>query len=140
MKAAFARHFARMSQARHPFAAHAAVDEGYNAIMNGHIKAVIAAGYVVVYDIGSLWYSSAQLLIEEMVLRLGEVPGDVAAVPAMLDELARLYGCQGVVSGNAIQRPGLSRVYEKAGYMPVATRFYKEIPIERSSENNQEGG
>ncbi|CAB3697882.1 hypothetical protein LMG3458_02488 [Achromobacter deleyi] len=140
VREAFTRHFEHMTSLGHPFAAHASVDEGCEAIAQGYIKAVIAAEYVIVYDTGNLWYSSALLLFEEMVVRLGDAPGAVSEVPALLDELAGLYGCAGVISGNAIARPGLTRVYGKAGYSPVATRFYKEIPIERSSESPQEGG
>ncbi len=129
-----------MTRAGHPFAAGASVEAGCVSIAEGHVKAVIVAGYVIVYDTGCVWYSDAIFLFEEMVLRLGDAPGPVADVPALLQALAHLYGCAGVIAGNAIHRKGLTRVYEKAGYVPVATRFYKEIPIERSSESIQEGG
>lgn len=139
VREAFTRHFERSTSAQHPLAAYASVDEGCDAIAQGHIKAVIAGGYVIVYDVGSLWYSRALILFEEMVLRLGSRPRAVGDVPALLEELARLYECTAVVSGNAIARPGLTRVYERAGYWPVATRFYKGIAYGRSSQDNQEG-
>lgn len=113
--------------AGHPFAGHTDLFAGYTAIMEGRVKAVIADGYLIVYDVGPTVFTDKPILFENLVVKLGKFPGRITAVPEALEQLARNHNCIAIASGNSVGRRGLSRVYERAGFKALSTQFYKEV-------------
>jgi hypothetical protein len=84
--------------------------------------------YAILFDIGSPWHTSKKLLIEEFVLRFRREYGNaVDGAVAQLDELARALGCAAVAAGDT-QVGLMSPRYVAAGFQPLGTQFYKEIP------------
>lgn len=96
------------------------------AVLEGRIGAVLCDGYLLVYDYGNQWYSEKPVLIEQMLLRVSDRAGKFDDVVGVMKQLAVHHGCEGIVSGNAVSRPGLSRLYERAGFRQVGTTFYRE--------------
>ncbi|WP_152554792.1 hypothetical protein [Bordetella bronchiseptica] len=123
----FQEHRERSLAAGLPLARLCEPEEGLASIRSGIVQAVIADGYLIVYDIGETWHSTSRFLFEEMVLRLPGRPGSLARVPRVLDGLAREHGCDAIVAGNGIGRAGMSAVYGRAGFQPAAVRFIKEM-------------
>lgn len=118
---------AAQAELGHPFAIHADLFAGYESIMEGKVKAVIAEDYLIVYDVGPTVFTNKSILFENLVVKLGKFPGRITAVPEALDQLARKHNCVAIASGNSVGRRGLSRVYERAGFKPLSTQFYKEV-------------
>jgi hypothetical protein len=99
---------------------------GWEAIEQGATPAVIVDSYLVVYEVGSPWYVTAPLLLEQLVLRLDPTPGNYSSVLNALDALATHHKCVGVVAGNSVGRRALTRAYERGGYTVAAIQLIKE--------------
>lgn len=81
---------------------------------------VIDNAYLIVYDVGSTWYSDMKYLEELMVLRIG--PGSsFAAVCLTLEYLAAKNGCEDIHVGGALAHSGraITRLYQRAGFEEV---------------------
>lgn len=125
---AFRGHYSSSLAAGRALAASCDPEEAFRSIESGAVQAVIADGYVIVYDFGQMWHSPVQVLFEELILRLpGFPPGNLSRAIEVLEKLAALHDCAAVAAGNGIGRRGLSGAYERAGYRPVAVRLYKEM-------------
>lgn len=124
---AFEQHLQTSTERAHPWAKSASIAAGMRAVIEGRIGAVLFSGYALIYDYGKQWYSDKPVLLEQMLLRISDGPGDFTAVVTTMQKLARLHGCAGIVSGNSVSRPGLTRLYERAGFQSIGRTFYKEV-------------
>ncbi|OZI20061.1 hypothetical protein CAL26_21135 [Bordetella genomosp. 9] len=124
---AFKRHYDDSLYAGHPYAKLVDFDYGWQTINNGDVAAALTHGYLVVYDITPTWYCPHNLFIEQMVLRVEDRPGFLRRVIAAMEDEARRWGCAGIATGDAMGI-AMSAAYRRAGYSPVVSQFYKELP------------
>ena len=79
-------------------------------------------------DVGSPWHTSKRVLIEEIVIRFRRVyENSVDSAIAQLADIARQHGCVAVAAGDT-QIGLMAPRYIAAGFQPLGTQFYKEIP------------
>lgn len=125
----FARHISSSKDSSIPWAKFADADVAMESIDSGRVEALIVDNYVLVYVHGCDWYCTEKVLVEQMLINM--YPWDVGnfrAVLACLDALAAEHGCKSIVTGNGINRPGLARLYQGAGYVRANEFYLKEVP------------
>lgn len=84
--------------------------------------------YAILVDVGSPWHTTKLVLFEEIIIRYQRVYGhDVSEAVAQLDSIARQHGCVAVAAGDT-QVGLMAPRYLAAGFEPLGTQFYKEIP------------
>jgi hypothetical protein len=82
----------------------------------------------ILVDVGSPWHTSKRVLIEEIIVRFRRDYGNkVEGAIAQLDVIAKAFGCVAVAAGDT-QIGLMSPRYLAAGFQPLGTQFYKEIP------------
>lgn len=82
----------------------------------------------ILVDVGSPWHTSKQVLIEEIIVRFRRDHGNtVESAIEQLSVLAREFGCVAVAAGDT-QIGLMAPRYLAAGFQPLGTQFYKEIP------------
>lgn len=101
-------------------AAHGYIDPDTMIESLRHRKhAYIVDGYLVVYELGTPWYATDDVLFiaEQLVLRIA-VSGDFAAIPAFLERKGREAGCQMAIAGTALARSdkALASLYNSSGF------------------------
>lgn len=89
-------------------------------------RAVINDGYMILFDIGSPWYTPRRFLIEELILRIGPSIDGVRGAIRCLDELARLHECCAVAAGDT-QVGYMVPHYEAEGFHVLGQQLFKEI-------------
>ena len=83
--------------------------------------------YAIKVDVGSPWYTSKPLLIEEIILRFRKDFGNhVSSAIQQLDAIAKEKGCVAIAAGDT-QIGLMSQHYHAEGYSPIGTQFFKEI-------------
>ena len=122
----FARHISQSRELGIPWAKFADADKAMESIEEGRVESVIVDGYVLVYVYGCDWYCTENVLVEQMLIKLGK-HGRFSSVLACLDSLAVEHGCKSIVTGNGINRPGLARLYQGAGYVRANEFYLKEV-------------
>lgn len=107
----------------HPFVSPGSTDLVIERLINGDLRAAFIEGYLLVYDVGASWCSTQPLLYEFLLVRA--LPGGSFedAVTGMRI-IAQLNECSGVLSGNGVLRPGLARLYERAGAVKHAETYF----------------
>lgn len=107
---------------------HVDVGRVLTSILNGDNEAALVDGFLVVYNVGTTWYSDQRMLEEIMVLRVYP-GGDFYNVPKYLEAKAKEHGCAMVAVGTALARsdPALVKMYEKAGYHVAAVQLTKTL-------------
>jgi hypothetical protein len=95
-------------------------------------RAWIADGYLVLYDIGSDWYTDKVYLIEQLILKVYKTDEPVTTAIAFLEQRARLHGCVMVAAGDT-QVGYMTPKYQAAGYSVLGTQLYKEIAWDSSA-------
>lgn len=90
--------------------------------------AYIVGGYLVVYEIGTPWYSKELFLHELLVLRLYR-QGDFRVVPTFLASEAREAGAVVACAGTALALSdrALASLYHRSGFKTEALSLTKEI-------------
>lgn len=104
------------------------------AVALGHLIVRSALGYLWVYgdfailvDVGSPWYTTKQVLIEEIIIRFRRgYRNTVESAVAQLDVLARDFACVAVVAGDT-QLGIMTPRYLAAGFTSLGTQLYKDI-------------
>lgn len=89
-------------------------------IVEHQVQSVIVdEAYLIVYDVCEPWYSEEVILVELMILRIGE-GSSFDAVVDMMDDLAEEYNttCTHVGSAFARSPRALSRLYSRRGFIP----------------------
>ncbi|MEJ1593524.1 hypothetical protein SMA75_20230 [Escherichia coli] len=100
----------------------------FGHVREGHSKAVLADGYAVIFAVSPPWWNLDRLALEEMlVIRVADGPGNIRAVPRILDALAAHYKVDVVCVGDALTADDrLSRFYQRQGFVPEANQLIKE--------------
>jgi len=88
-------------------------------------EAYVGHGCLLLVSVQEPWYSDTVVLCEEFILAI-EPNANLRAVIKFLDQLARGRNADMILSGNTLQDPRLSRLYQRAGYRHVTDQFYKE--------------
>lgn len=84
--------------------------------------------FAILVDVGSDWYTSKRYLIEQLIWRVSRDHGNtVDSAIEKLDFIARLHGCVAVAAGDT-QVGYMAPRYLAAGFQPLGTQYYKEIP------------
>lgn len=97
-------------------------------IRNGSVRhLLIDETYVLVYDVGSPWYSREVMIEEMLVVRLATGTGTIDGVVSVLVALAAVHGAQGIAAGNSLARypRALERLYTRRGFQASGTTFYR---------------
>jgi hypothetical protein len=94
-------------------------------------------GYMVMFEIGSTWFTPKRCLLEQIVLKV--YPWDKTftieqVVHAGLDQLASHYGCEATVVGDT-QIGLMTPLYTAAGFVPIGTQLFKENTHGRIQES-----
>lgn len=110
----------------HPMNTPKSVQLTWDRIKSGVLGAAyVGTGYLLVYDVGPNWCTEEDILHECLLVRAlrgGSMPEALADIRA----LARDLHCVGVSLGNGTGRPGISRLYERAGARKLNESFYME--------------
>lgn len=93
-----------------------------------HLKRVIMHGqYMVIFCVCPLWYTQETYLFEDVVLRMPYGKGgDLRRIPAILEEIARVNNCKGVIAGDMLSGR-MSSIYQRAGYSAFTKNFLMEL-------------
>lgn len=102
-------------------------------------KAWLVDGYLVLYDVGSDWYSDKTYLIEQLILRVYKTEAPVEVAINFLAERAKFHGCVMVAAGDT-QCGIMTPKYQAAGYSVLGTQLYKEITDGISSQADWRAG
>lgn len=81
------------------------------------LAVILDDSYLLVYSIGSPWYSKSTVLVEDMVLRLA--PGShFSVVTDYLEDLAEQNDCDMILVGGALARSSraITRLYQRQGF------------------------
>lgn len=86
-------------------------------VQGGIPSLVLDEAFVLVYNVGSPWYSDRVFLQECMVLRIGQ-GSSFSAVCDLLDDLADEHNANDILVGSALAKhpEALSRMYQRHGY------------------------
>lgn len=122
----FVRHISDSRAKGIPWAYKACAEKAMQSVVDGEVEAVLLGDYVLVFSVGSDWYSHSTLLCEQMLIRVFRRGGTFKDVTRGLDELADIFACDQVVVGNGIGRPGLARLYQGAGFVRANEFYIKE--------------
>lgn len=87
----------------------------------------IVGGYLVVYEVGTPWYSNASILSELLIVRVGR-GGTIKGVAQFLRKRAKALGADFIAVGTAFAKsdPALSRLYQAQGFTPEAITLTSE--------------
>lgn len=84
--------------------------------------------FAILIDVGSPWHTTKLVLIEEIIVRFRKGHGGTPeGAVAQLETLAKLHGCVAVAAGDT-QIGVMAPRYIAAGFQPLGSQFYKEIP------------
>lgn len=121
-------HYKISARSKKDWYQHVDVSRVLTSILSGEKPSAIVDGYLVVYDIGSTWYSD-KLMLEEVMVLCVYPGGDFKNVPRYLEAKARECGCAFVAVGTALARTdaALVAMYESAGYQTAAVQLTKTL-------------
>lgn len=84
--------------------------------------------FAILVDVGSPWYTSKLVLIEEIILRYRRDYGNtVDSAIAQLEVLAREFGCSAIAAGDTQPVQLMSPRYAARGYTKLGIQWFKEI-------------
>lgn len=91
-------------------------------------NAYIVDGYLVVYDISTMWWSDTLILAEQLVFAL-EPNSRFASVIEFFEAKAREAGARYLCVGTALAKSdvALASLYERNGFSRIAINLVKEI-------------
>jgi hypothetical protein len=90
-------------------------------------QALEIGDYLLLYDFGTVWYSSKVHLIEELTIRFQrEYNNPVTDVVNALETIARHIGARGIAVGDT-QAGLMLPYYQAAGYSFLGTQLFKEV-------------
>jgi len=90
--------------------------------------AYIVDGYLVVYDISSMWWSDTPIIAEQLIFAL-EPESGLDAVVEFLEAKGREAGCKFLCVGTALAKSdrALASLYVKNGLSQIAVNLAKEL-------------
>lgn len=93
-------------------------EEVIRRIVSGEAPAlIIDEAFLLVYGIGTPWYSDNLYLEEQLVLRIGK-GSDFSAITDTLDDLADIANVEAIIVASALaySSKALTRLYTRQGY------------------------
>jgi len=98
-------------------------------ILGGHVHAALLPHYLVVFDLGNVWYNKTLLCVEEKLVLAVSPGGQLREVTDFLEYIARVNGANFVGVGTALAHDdrALSRMYSRLGYQPSGVQLTKRI-------------
>lgn len=92
-------------------------------LADGVVRGAFIDGYLVVYDVGPTWCCDGDILHEYMTAH--PLPGGkFSDYVTGLQIIADVNGCVGILTGNGVLRPGLKRLYERAGFVKQNEAYF----------------
>lgn len=122
----FARHISESRAKGLPWTRKACAEKSMQSIVDGDVEAVLLGDYALVFTVGTDWCSHSTSLCEQLLIRVFRQGGTFKDVTSGLDELADIFACDQVVVGNGVSRPGLARLYQRAGFVRANEYYVKE--------------
>lgn len=101
--------------ADHPLVSPDSHELVWERLINGTVRGALVGGYVLIYDVGPTWCCRQDILHEFMVARV-ESTASFTDYVAGLRYIAAVNNCIGITTGNGVLRPGLRKLYERAGF------------------------
>lgn len=98
----------------------------YIATASQEGRAFVWEGYLLLFHIGSPWYSKKLYLIEELVIRIHKTDKTSTQAVGMLEGIARAGGCVLMAAGDT-QVGHMAKIYTAEGFAPIGTQFVKEL-------------
>ena len=98
----------------------------HKRLREGEIFACFIEGYLMFYYIGQSW-STEEFLLYEQFLTKAMPHGTFGDYVDGLKQICDRYGCYAVETGNGVLRPGLRRLYEKAGFIKTNETYFMEV-------------
>lgn len=86
---------------------------------------VVVDGYLIMFSTGPTWFSTADFLIEELILKIEDTSHPVERAIAALDELKVMFNCVATIVGDT-QIGYMAPRYMAAGYQPLGLQLIKE--------------
>ena len=86
---------------------------------------VVVDGYLIMYSTGPTWFSRAEFLIEEVIVKIAPSEVTVERAIEALEELRVLHGCVATIAGDT-QIGYMAPKYMAAGYEPLGLQLIKE--------------
>lgn len=114
------------AQASHPACTPMSLGHVCQSIIKEEVSACFIEGYLVLFDYGPSWANPAPWLYELLVLK-AQTRGTFQDYVSGLRQLAAMHNCTGISTGNSVLRPGLRRLYERAGFSQISESFYMEV-------------
>lgn len=99
---------------------------GWSRVMRGELQAAFISGYVFVYDVGPSWGTTKNILYE-LILAKATPEGEFEDLVKGLRHLAAIYDCYAIEVSNGALRPGLRRLYERAGFIKTNETYTLEV-------------
>ena len=99
----------------------------FRHMMRSDTKARVVAGYFIMYDVGSPWYSEDRFLMEDLIIRIYPTASTVEVAIDALSEIARELGCKAVIAGDT-QVGYMAPKYLAKGFVTLGTQLMKEVP------------
>lgn len=90
---------------------------------------IINETYLVIYDVGELWWSDKKVLAENMILRIYNGQAKFSDIMKTLDVLAEINNCGYIDVGTALNKDmdRLNQKFIEHGYEPVQYNLIKKI-------------
>lgn len=82
------------------------------------------AGYFIMVDVGSDWYTSQKYLIEQLILKIHPTTEPVSVAIRALDTIKVEKGCVAIAAGDT-QVGYMTPHYIAAGYTTLGTQLFK---------------
>lgn len=118
---ALSRHSVRMKG--HPFWSDDSLGITLGRLRRGELRAAIMDAYLLIYDVGPAWCSEQPLLYEYLLIRI-TAGGSFEDAIAGMRYIADANGCTGLITGNGVLRPGLRKLYERAGAVKHGETYF----------------
>jgi hypothetical protein len=98
-------------------------------ILCGRVHAALLPHYLVVFDLGQVWYNKTLLCVEEKLVLAVSPGGQLREVTDFLEYIARVNDATLVGVGTALAHDdrALSRMYSRLGYQPSGVTLTKRI-------------
>lgn len=88
-------------------------------------KAVMHNGFLILFDVGSPWYTTQKFLIEELILRVYDSDAHVSTAIQQLERLREEHGCVAIAAGDT-QVGYMAQHYEAEGYRRIGYQYMKD--------------
>ncbi|WP_429498854.1 hypothetical protein ACQUFY_05960 [Robbsia andropogonis] len=105
----------------------------YDHLRSGASSVCLIHGYLLMFSLVEPWFAEpgTRVLYEELVLLIGDRPSNFRRFVHGMEDLARKFGCAGVMVGTALypSNERLSQAYQCLDYKHESSALYKELSV-----------